>query len=225
MSRFTIAKAKYPLLKPYLFYWSFKENLRNKTSDRQRYYIIRKYVMNYLKAAKVIANVRGFNKIEGLDSLFFAVKAENNYEKLIAFEAISKPLRVILDEFDFNNFIYNRILKYMNASKIDYNDICKEAEAYRNIRHDIIDNKRNYLTFTKNNTFGQYDFDAAIKAKATIVPIRLGNKEELMNEENEEEIIVNVDVLDLISYDDYKNLNKKEIGELVLKKIEGEKNE
>ncbi len=222
MSRFKMANAKLPLLRPYLFYKCFKENLRNKTALRQRYYLIRKYIMQYFAAAKVKANVIGLNKIDNLDNLFFVVKASNNYEKLIAYEAISKPLKLMLDKNDFNNFIYNRILKYLKAERINYEDIYDEAAAYRDIRNDLINNRVNYLTFINDS---KYLLDPAIKAKATIVPIKLENNEALLDENNNEEIIVDVKILGLIDFNEYKEMKKEELKEEILKKLEGEKNE
>lgn len=129
MSRFTFAKAKYPYLKPYLFYKCFIENLRNKTALRQRYYFIRKYIKDYLKAAKININVNGLEKIKNLDSLVFISNAKTDLEKLIAFEAISKPTNVILEQNDFNKFIYMPIKKYLKSIVID-----SQTESYKNMK-------------------------------------------------------------------------------------------
>ena len=225
MSRFTNANRRFRFIKPRLCYYCIKENIRNKTSERQRYFLIRKYIKDYLTLAKVAIRLQGYDKINKLDSLFFAVKADNNIEKIIAFEAITKPLKVILDENAFEGFVYDKIFKYMKAELINYQDIKDEALAYKDIRNDIINNHTNYLTFTRNGLFGKYDFDPAIKSRATIVPVVIENNNYLMDEINDDEIIVKVKILDNIHYDDYKNLSKEEISDLVIRKVEEDKNE
>ncbi len=119
MSRFTIAKAKYPYLKPYLFYKCFMENLRDKTALRQRYYFISKYIKDYLKAARIYVNTLGLDKLNDLNGLVIISNAKTDIEKLIAYEVLAKPANVILEQADFNKFIFKPIKKYLKAITID----------------------------------------------------------------------------------------------------------
>ncbi len=65
-------------------------------------------------------------------------------------------------------------------------------------------------------------FEALINSKATIVPLKLDNTEELNDDNDTDELTVNANVLKLISYEDYKNLNIEKIKELVINELRGE---
>lgn len=220
MSRYTLVRTKYPMMKPYLCYKTIRERIRNKTSERQRYYLIRKYILQFLAASKIKITVVGKEKIANLSSLFIAADAESIYEQMIVFAALDKPLKLILAKESYNGFLNKSVLAYLKAEIIDFNDIYDEAAAYMDIRKDIEKNNKNYLVFKKNGAFGQYTFDAALKAKSTIVPIRIKNKEGLSDEINQDELKVTLEILDPIKYEDYKDLKKKEISEEVTKKLD-----
>lgn len=205
MSRFTIAKAKYPYLKPYLFYKCFKENLRNKTAFRQRYFFIRKFIIQYMVAAKIKTNINGFNKIDNLKGSFIVSNAKNELEKLLTFAAISKPVKVILDNNDFNKIIYKSIIKYLKVDLINF-DIFDELKD--KIEQDINTNGTNYLLFIDNN---DKLLDLLIDMKKSIMPIKLENTENLLNDENQDELLINANVLDLIKYDEYSKIERKDL--------------
>ena len=219
MSRFTIAKAKYPYLKPYLFYKCFMENLRDKTALRQRYYFIRKYIKDYLKAARIFVNVDGLDKLNDLDGLVFISNAKTDLEKLIAYEVVSKPTNVILGQADFNKFIYSPIKKYLKAKVVDL-----ETESFEDIEEDIINNKRYYLLFINDN-FNDKLLESLLNSKAPIVPLKLTNTDALKDDDDTDELSVNASMLNLLSYEDYKNLNIEKTKELVINALKGEQNE
>lgn len=203
MSRFTIAKAKYPYLKPYLFCKCFKENLRNKTAFRQRYFFIRKFIIQYMVAAKIKTNINGFNKIDNLKGAFIVSNAKNELEKLLTFAAISKPIKVILDNSDFNKIIYKPILKYLKIDFIDYDNL---EQTIKNIDEN---DDANYLLFVDENNDKQLDL--LIDMKKLIMPIKLENTENLLNDENQDELLINANVLDLIKYDEYSKIEREDL--------------
>ena len=200
MSRFTIAKAKYPYLKPYLFYKCFMENLRDKTALRQRYYFIRKYIKDYLKAARIFVNVDGLDKLNDFTNSLLSILLK-------------------LGQADFNKFIYSPIKKYLKAKVVDL-----ETESFEDIEEDIINNKRNYLLFINDN-FNDKLLESLLNVKAPIVPLKLTNTDALKDDDDTDELSVNASVLNLLSYEDYKNLNIEKIKELVINELRGEQNE
>ena len=68
-----------------------------------------------------------------------------------------------------------------------------------------------------------FTIKALINTETIIVPIIIENGDLLLDESSENEIIINVKLLDLINYDDYKDLNKKGIKDKVLKVLLEEK--
>lgn len=207
MSRFTIAKAKYPYLKPYLFCKCFKENLRNKTAFRQRYFFIRKFIIQYMLAAKIKTNINGFNKIDNLKGAFIVSNAKNELEKLLTFAAISKPVKVLLDNNDFNKMFYKPILKYLKIDFIDYDNL---EQSIKNIDEN---DDANYLLFIEKNNDKQLDL--LINMKKSLLPIKLENKENLLNDDNQDELLINANVYDLIKYDDYSKIEKENLSKII----------
>ncbi len=178
MDRYKNAKTKYPFLKLRLCYYCFKENFRNKTAFRQKYFLIRNYILKYFKAADVSYDIKGMNELKEQNSILFVVKATNEYEKLLAYSALCRPVNLILDDYEFQGFINKNILKYLNAKRISSNDELNE-----------LDTNLNYIKFVDN--FDDLNLNTNIK----IVKIDIVNGSLLFDEFNHGNIKINFNVL------------------------------
>ena len=53
--------------------------------------------------------------------------------------------------------------------------------------------------------------DLLIDMKKLIMPIKLENTENLLNDENQDELLINANVLDLIKYDEYSKIEREDL--------------
>lgn len=175
MDRFKTAKIKYPFLKLRLCYYCIKENFRNKTSFRQKYFVIRNNILKFFKSANVSYEIKGMEKIK--DSSLFVVKTSNDYEKMLVFSAISKPLNVILNEYEFEGFINNQILKYMDVKRISSYDEIKD-----------LDINNNYIMFVDEINISE------LKSNLNIVPVLIKNGSLLFDELNYGNVKIEINI-------------------------------
>lgn len=219
MQRLKSSLKKNPLLSFKLLRKALNENKRKKMVFEFKYYYIKRYLDKYLKDAKINININN-NANMNLDKKIFVVNYKSDVDLLIAYSAINCPATFALDYRRVKKFYNKQFAKFIEAERIDTLDLYDVSAAFLDIEKEIKDN-RSFIfqpQLEKNGEYNEYSFKPIIKTKANIIIVNIKNSDKL--EENDELIDVDVNILKEITYDEYKDLNKKELCDLVKRKLE-----
>ena len=203
---------------------------RGKKSREEKYAYARK-VVNFI-ANKSRATVRVIGKENIPEKNGFAMYAnhQGKFDALATIYACENPLSVVIRKDKAWAGMVKTFIKITDSRTIKLNDLKSVAETFRDISKEIEDGK-NYLIFPEggfdNNknelqTFHTGCLGLLKTAKCPIVPVALYDTYKVFNVNSLKKVSCTVSFLKPIEYEEYKDLTKPEIAELIKLKIQKE---
>lgn len=220
---------------PYCIYFYFKLNksLKNKNLTLQeRYDIARGIALTIIKKNR--CEVKVFNKeyLENLNGYMLASNHQGRFDGLALISASDKQLSFLVREDRSNISIERHFLNLIGCKRIKLDDPRQSIKMVKELSSEI--SYRNYAVFpegrhenNKNNLleFNSGVFHFAHEYKFPIIPVCLYDTYKVYNVNSIKKVKCEVHFLKPIFYEEYKNLNKKEIALLIKSRIEAKLNE
>lgn len=133
-------------------------------------------------------------------------------------------------------FFFGRVCDAMEAKRIVFEDLRSQAKVYNEIAKEVSEENRKYIIFpeagyndNKNELQGFHTpcFTTALKAKCPIVPVCLYDTWKVYHDDYQTKKILDIycHVLKPIEYEEFKDMNKQELCDLVKSKIQEKINE
>ena len=195
------------------------ENKRKKMTFDFKYVYFKRFINRYLKDANINLNINDYSN-KNLDKRVYVISYKSEADLLIAYDAINTPATFALDYRRIKGFYNKQISKFIEAERIDTLDLKDVALAFIDIQREINEN-RSFIFQPQLELKGDYiadSFKPVIKTKANIIPVVIKNSNLL--DLNNDLVDVEVNILKEIKYEDYKDLNKIELCNLVKQKLE-----
>lgn len=203
--------------------------LRTKKDDFVfRYGYARKAVK--FVAAKSRATVRCFGEenLPEKDGYVLLANHQGKFDVLAVVSSHPKPISVIAKKDKTKYPLVRQAMEMLDSTRIDTTDLRSVALAFREVEKNI-EKGRNYLIFPEGK-FGKNHnhliefqtgcIDIVKKTKCPIVPVALYDTYKVYNVNSLKKAECSVTYLSPIYYDEYKNLTKREIAEIVKCRIE-----
>ncbi len=184
-----------------------------------KYVYFKRFINRYLKDANINLKINDYSN-KNLDKRVYVISYKSEADLLIAYDAINTPATFALDYRRIKGFYNKQISKFIEAERIDTLDLKDVALAFIDIQREINEN-RSFIFQPQLELKGDYiadSFKPIIKAKANIIPVVIKNSNLL--EANNDLVDVEVNILKEIRYEDYKDLSKIELCNLVKQKLE-----
>lgn len=203
---------------------------RSKKSREEKYAYARKVVNFITKKSRVTVRVIGKENIPQQNGFVMYANHQGKFDSLAAFYACEKPLSVVIRKDKAWALMVKTFLKLTEGRAIKLNDLRSVAETFRDIENDIKSGK-NYLIFpeggfkdNKNElqTFHTGCLGFLKNTKCPIVPVTLYDTYKVYNVNSLKKVSCTISILQPIAYDEYKDLPKPEIAELIKSKIQEE---
>ena len=195
----------------------------------EHHYELLKYITHRAnKGGNVTIDAYGVENIPDENGFMFFPNHQGLYDVLAILDVCPKPFSVVAKKEIANIQFLKQVFACMKAYMIDRDDIKQSLQVIINVTNEV-KKGRNYLIFpegtrSKNGNelleFKGGSFKAATKAKCPIIPVALIDSFKPFDTNTTSQVTVQVHFLKPLYYEDYKDMNTKEIAALVRERIQ-----
>ena len=200
----------------------------DKYKEEQHYELLKYITHRANKGGNVTIDAYGVENIPDENGFMFFPNHQGLYDVLAILDVCPKPFSVVAKKEIANIQFLKQVFACMKAYMIDRDDIKQSLQVINNVTNEV-KKGRNYLIFpegtrSKNGNelleFKGGSFKAATKAKCPIVPVALIDSFKPFDTNTTSQVTVQVHFLKPLYYEDYKDMNTKEIAALVRERIQ-----
>ena len=200
----------------------------DKYKEEQHYELLKYITHRANKGGNVTIDAYGVENIPDENGFMFFPNHQGLYDVLAILDVCPKPFSVVAKKEIANIQFLKQVFACMKAYMIDRDDIKQSLQVIINVTNEV-KKGRNYLIFpegtrSKNGNelleFEGGSFQAATKAKCPIVPVALIDSFKPFDTNTTSQVTVQVHFLKPLYYEDYKDMNTKEIAALVRERIQ-----
>lgn len=200
----------------------------DKYKEEQHYELLKYITHRANKGGNVTIDAYGVENIPDENGFMFFPNHQGLYDVLAILDVCPKPFSVVAKKEIANIQFLKQVFACMKAYMIDRDDIKQSLQIIINVTNEV-KKGRNYLIFpegtrSKNGNelleFKGGSFKAATKAKCPIVPVALIDSFKPFDTNTTSQVTVQVHFLKPLYYEDYKDMNTKEIAALVRERIQ-----
>ena len=200
----------------------------DKYKEEQHYELLKYITHRANKGGNVTIDAYGVENIPDENGFMFFPNHQGLYVVLAILDVCPKPFSVVAKKEIANIQFLKQVFACMKAYMIDRDDIKQSLQVIINVTNEV-KKGRNYLIFpegtrSKNGNelleFKGGSFKAATKAKCPIIPVALIDSFKPFDTNTTSQVTVQVHFLKPLYYEDYKDMNTKEIAALVRERIQ-----
>ena len=200
----------------------------DKYKEEQHYELLKYITHRANKGGNVTIDAYGVENIPDENGFMFFPNHQGLYDVLAILDVCPKPFSVVARKEIANIQFLKQVFACMKAYMIDRDDIKQSLQVIINVTNEV-KKGRNYLIFpegtrSKNGNelleFKGGSFKAATKAKCPIIPVALIDSFKPFDTNTTSQVTVQVHFLKPLYYEDYKDMNTKEIAALVRERIQ-----
>ena len=197
-------------------------------TEEERYKLLQQVDHRAIRGGNLIIDAHGVENIPKKNGFMFFPNHQGLYDVLAILDVCPKPFSVVAKKEIANIQFLKQVFACMKAYMIDRDDIKQSLQVIINVTNEV-KKGRNYLIFpegtrSKNGNelleFKGGSFKAATKAKCPIVPVALIDSFKPFDTNTTSQVTVQVHFLKPLYYEDYKDMNTKEIAALVRERIQ-----
>ena len=200
----------------------------DKYKEEQHYELLKYITHRANKGGNVTIDAYGVENIPDENGFMFFPNHQGLYDVLAILDVCPKPFSVVAKKEIANIQFLKQVFACMKAYMIDRDDIKQSLQVIINVTNEV-KKGRNYLIFpegtrSKNGNelleFKGGSFKAGTKAKCPIIPVALIDSFKPFDTNTTSQVTVQVHFLKPLYYEDYKDMNTKEIAALVRERIQ-----
>lgn len=200
----------------------------DKYKEEQHYELLKYITHRANKGGNVTIDAYGVENIPDENGFMFFPNHQGLYDVLAILDVCPKPFSVVAKKEIANIQFLKQVFACMKAYMIDRDDIKQSLQVIINVTNEV-KKGRNYLIFpegtrSKNGNelleFKGGSFKAATKAKCPIIPVALIDSFKPFDTNTTSQVTVQVHFLKPLYFEDYKDMNTKEIAALVRERIQ-----
>jgi len=214
---------------PYIYFRLFYYALRtNNYSDEHKYAFIKKFTKWIVSAGRVNIEIYGLENIPEENGFMFFPNHQGLFDGFAIVEACPVPFSTVYKQELKNIPFLKQLFTCVKAISLDRKDVWQGADVIKQVTKEVKDG-RNYMLFaegTRSRNKNQLmDFKggsvkSAVRAKCPIMPVALIDSYKVFDTGTIAKVTVQVHFLDVLYYEDYKELSAVKIADLVKGAIE-----
>ena len=200
----------------------------DKYPEAERWDHVRYILTRAIKAGNVELKVTGLENIPRDRSFLLYSNHQGLFDVLAIGATCEPPLGTVLKKELKDVPLLKQIIACTKSFAMDREDVRQSLTVIQGVIKEINDG-RNYLIFpegtrSKNTNdlleFHNGSFRCALKTKCTVVPIALVDCFKVLDQKGSKPVTVQIHYLKPIEYQEYQDLNTKELAELVRCRIQ-----
>lgn len=202
-----------------------------KYSEEDRYALAQRVVNIVKKRARVTTEYYGLENLPKENGYIMFSNHQGRYDPVGILSGHERPCSVLVKKSRGDMFIGKQFIDLLKGQRIDENSIRSQLAAINNIGKEVSEG-RIYLVFPEGfyrkdqdnatNEFKYGCFKSAYKAKCPVVPVTVVDSYKPFGINSLKPVTTKVIFMEPIEYEDYKEMQAKELSALVREKIDKE---
>lgn len=208
--------------------------IKNPNSTLEEKHAIAWRIVQYMRRHfKTKTYVFGLENLPEEDGYIAYCNHQGKYDALCLFEAMGRDSSVLWEKNAADRILAREIVQLLDAAEIDLKDPRDIVRAI-NKSIDIVRSGRNMMIFPEGGyaqnentlqTFNTGCFSVSLKTKSTMVPVVLYDAYRAMNTNYLGRVETQIHFLKPIPYEEYKDMRKNEIADMLKGKIQAKLDE
>ncbi len=199
----------------------------NQYTEKERYEIARRAVEIMRHNGFIHTDIYGSENLPEEGGYVMYANHQGKYDALGIISGHSKPCTVMIDDKRSHQIITSQFVTLLKGSRLDKSDMKKQLRTILEVAAEVKSGRR-YIIFPE----GGYDhnrnevhdflpgaFKCAMKSKSPIIPVALVDSYKPFGINSLKPVKTQVHFLNPIYFDEYKDMNSREIAELTRNKI------
>ncbi|MCR5800716.1 MAG: 1-acyl-sn-glycerol-3-phosphate acyltransferase [Lachnospiraceae bacterium] len=216
-----------PFIIYYIMRMRFMMRRLDKYTDEQCYRVARGVCRQVMINARIRTKIFGTENLPEEGGYVMYPNHQGKFDALGIIYSHKKPCTVVMDEKRSHMPIANEVIGVLRGIRLDKTDMRGQVESIRRITAEVKEGRK-YILFpeggyyhNRNNVqeFMPGAFKAAVQAKSPIVPVALIDSYKPFELNSLRKVTTQVHFLKPLYYDEYKDMNTRQIAEEVRKRI------
>lgn len=212
-----------PLILFYVLKIRYIMRHEDRFSTEYRYGVARNMVRKMMRNARVKTKCFGLENLPKEGGYVMYPNHQGKFDALGIIHVHDEPCSIVMDEGRAKMILSNEFVDVLNGIRMDKNDLRKQLGSIRRLAEEVKAGRR-FILFPEGgyNHNGNYlqdfkpgAFKAAVWARKPIVPVAVVDSYKLFDINSLKRVTTQVHFLKPLYYEDYRNLNTKEIAERV----------
>lgn len=217
----------FPIILYYLWKAGYIERHTENYTEEDRYYVAKSAVSVMKRNGFIRTNVFGTENLPQDGGYIMYPNHQGKYDAVGIISVHDKPCTVVIDEKRSHLPIADQFVTLLKGSRLDKTDMKSQVNTIMNVTSEVKDGRK-YIIFPEGGYFHNRNevkdflpgaFKCAIKSKSPIVPVALIDSYKPFELNSLKPVTTQVHFLKPLYYDDYKDMNSKEIAELTRTRI------
>lgn len=217
-------------------YWALQlciyARKNDKHTEKERYALLKKIVINANRGGKVIIQSHGTNNLPEKDGFIMYPNHQGLYDVLAFIESCEHPFSVVMKKEVKDIPFLKQVFAIMRAKAIDRENIRQGMKVILDVAKEV-EEGRNYIIFpegtrskeeNKVQRFKGGSFKAAMRAKCPIVPVAIIDAFKPFDSHSTKKVTVQIHYMEPLYYEQYKDMKSVEIAAYVENEIQEEIN-
>ena len=218
----------FPLIIYYIVKARYLFRHPDKYDEYYCYRVARNMVKTVMRNARIKTIYRGIENLPTEGGYILYPNHQGKYDALGIINALDEPCSIVIDKNTAKGALTNEFTGLLNGIRLDKEDINQQLYSIKYMSEEVKKGRR-YILFAEGgytdnrNTLQLFmpgAFKAALWAKCPIVPVALIDSYKPFSVSSLKKVTTKVHFLEPIEYEDYKELNTRQIATLVREKIE-----
>jgi len=202
-------------------------------SEDLRFQMIRRMAAHVCRAGAIDVKVTGLENIPKESGFMLYPNHQGMFDVVAMLKSFPTPFSVVYKKELQNIILLKQAFAVLEAQAIDRSDL-RQSMTVINTVAEQVRSGRNYVIFaegTRNrdknkvHSFKPGSFKIATKAKCPVVPVAQVDMYRALDDKGARPITVQIHVLPVIPYDEYKGMKTIELAEMVQNRINDKINE
>lgn len=203
-------------------------NHPEKYGELERYRLAQKIMDHMRRRGRATTEVYGLSNLPKEGGYIMYSNHQGKYDALGILLNHDKPAAVLMEKNQSEKIMAKQVIDLIGGKRLDFDDPRQQIHILKELSEEVAAGRR-YLIFPEGgyednkNTLQKFNagcFRCSLESKTPIVPIVLIDSYKALNGNSLKRCTTYIHILEPIPYEDYKDMKKTEISEMVKAKIQ-----
>ena len=200
---------------------------KEKYSAARRFKLACRMINHMRRCSRTATRVYGVENIPKEKGIIFYSNHQGKYDALGILLALKRPCGVLWEKKQANRLLSKQVCRLLEGVDIDLTDPREKVRSIHKVT-EVVKDGRDFLIFPEggytnnHNELQQFQigcFSFSLRSEGPIVPVVIYDSYKAMNSNTFEKVITQVHFLKAIFFEEYGNLTKQQLADLVKSRI------